>query len=45
MRENICPHCSKAFKSDEAEYAKVLKQVGDGDFAKQLHERQELAER
>ncbi len=40
-----CPHCSKAFKIDEAGYADILKQVRDGDFDKQLHERLELAER
>ena len=45
MHEIICPHCSKAFKIDEAGYADILKQVRDGDFEKQLHERLELAER
>jgi hypothetical protein len=45
MHEIICPHCSKAFKIDEAGYANILKQVRDGDFDKQLHERLELAER
>ena len=45
MNEIICPHCSKAFKIDEAGYADILKQVRDGDFEKQLHERLELAER
>ena len=45
MNEIICPHCSKAFKIDEAGYANILKQVRDGDFDKQLHERLELAER
>ncbi len=44
MHEIICPHCSKAFKIDEAGYANILKQVRDGDFDKQLHERLELAE-
>lgn len=42
--EIICPHCDKAFKIDEAGYADILKQVRDGDFEKQLHERLELAE-
>ena len=32
MHEIICPHCSKAFKIDEAGYANILKQVRDGDF-------------
>jgi hypothetical protein len=45
MHEIICPHCNKAFKIDEAGYASILKQVRDGDFDKQLHERLELAER
>lgn len=44
MHEIICPHCGKAFKIDEAGYADILKQVRDGDFEKQLHERLELAE-
>ena len=45
MHEIICPHCSKAFKIDEAGYADILKQVHDGAFEQQLHERLELAER
>jgi hypothetical protein len=44
MHEIICPHCNKAFKIDETGYADILKQVRDGDFEKQLHERLELAE-
>lgn len=43
MHEIICPHCNKAFKIDEAGYADILKQVRDGDFDKQLHDRLELA--
>jgi hypothetical protein len=45
MHEIICPHCDKAFKVDESGYAEILKQVRDGDFDRQLHERLELAER
>lgn len=45
VNEIICPHCSKAFKIDEAGYADILKQVRDSDFEHQLHERLELAER
>jgi hypothetical protein len=45
MHEIICPYCHKAFKIDEAGYADILKQVRDGDFEKQLHERLELADR
>jgi len=44
MHEIICPHCSKAFKIDEAGYADILKQVRDGEFEQQLYERLELAE-
>ena len=44
MQEIICPHCSKAFKVDEAGYAAILKQVRDSEFDKQLHDRLELAE-
>lgn len=50
MHEIICPHCSKAFKIDEAGYAEIQKQVRDSEFdkqrqelEKQLHERLELA--
>jgi hypothetical protein len=45
MHEIICPHCSKAFKIDEAGYADILKQVRDTEFEKQLHERLELADK
>lgn len=45
MNEIICPHCSKAFKIDEAGYADILKQVRDSDFEKQLHDRLQLAEK
>jgi len=44
VHEIICPHCGKAFKIDEAGYADILKQVRDGAFEQQLHERLELAE-
>jgi hypothetical protein len=44
MHEIICPHCNKAFKIDEAGYADILKQVRDGEFEQQLHERLVLAE-
>ena len=45
MHEIICPHCSKAFKVDEAGYADILKQVHDKEFDKQLHDRLESAEK
>ncbi|MCM0036389.1 MAG: DUF2130 domain-containing protein [Burkholderiaceae bacterium] len=44
MHEIICPHCNKAFKIDETGYADILKQVRDGEFEQQLHERLVLAE-
>ena len=44
MHEINCPHCGKAFKIDEAGYANIVKQVRDGEFEQQLHERLELAE-
>ena len=44
MHDIICPHCSKAFKIDEAGYADILMQVRDQAFEQQLHERLELAE-
>ncbi len=45
MNEVICPHCKKAFKIDEAGFADILKQVRDGEFQKELHERLELLEK
>lgn len=45
MHEIICPHCTKAFKVDEAGYADIVKQVRDREFEQQLHERLELAEK
>ena len=44
MQEIKCPHCGKAFTIDETGYADILKQVRDGEFEQQLHERLELAE-
>jgi hypothetical protein len=45
MHEIICPHCKKAFKVDEAGYADILKQVRDGKFEQELHDRLALAEK
>lgn len=45
MHEIICPHCSKAFKIDEAGYADILKQVHDKEFDKQLHDRLAAADK
>jgi len=44
MNEIICPHCAKAFKIDEAGYASIVKQVRDGEFTKELHDRLTVAE-
>ena len=44
MHDIICPHCSKAFKVDEAGYADILKQVRDKEFEQQLNKRLALAE-
>lgn len=43
MKDIICPHCKKVFKVDEAGFADILKQVRDGQFEKELHERLEAA--
>ena len=45
MQDIKCPHCEKVFKVDEAGFADILKQVRDGQFEKELHERLEIAER
>lgn len=45
MHEIICPKCNTAFKIDKAGYADILKQVHDSEFAQQLHDRLELAEK
>lgn len=45
MHELVCPHCSTAFTIDEASYADLIKQVRDGEFEQQLHERLEHAEK
>ncbi len=45
MNEIICPHCTKAFKVDEAGYADIVSQVRNSEFEQQLHERLELAEK
>jgi len=45
IHKTTCPHCNKAFKINEAEYADILKQVRDNEFDQQLRERLELAEK
>ena len=45
MNEISCPHCTNAFKIDQAGYADIVKQVRDREFTNQLNERLESAER
>ena len=45
MNDIVCPHCTKAFKVDEAGYANILKQVHDREFEIQLNERLSQAEK
>ena len=45
MNEIICPHCKKAFKLDEVDFANILKQVRDSEFERDLHERLEMFEK
>ena len=45
MNDIICPHCSKAFKIDDAGYADILRQVHSDEFEKALHDRLQLAEK
>jgi hypothetical protein len=42
MNEIKCPKCGNVFKVDEAGYADIIKQVRDHEFAKELHDREEL---
>jgi hypothetical protein len=43
MHEIKCPHCDEVFTVDASGYADIVKQVRDGEFEQQLHERLELA--
>ena len=42
MSEITCPHCTKAFKVDQAGYAEILSQVKNKEFDKEIHQRLEL---
>ena len=42
MSEITCPHCSKAFKVDQAGYAAILSQVKNKEFDKEVDKRLEL---
>lgn len=44
-QEIKCPKCGAVFKVDETSYAKIVKQVRDGEFAKDLAEREKSFER
>ena len=43
MSELICPHCGKAFTVDESDYAGLVKQVRDAEFARELAAHEKLA--
>lgn len=45
MNEIICPHCSKAFKVDEAGYADIVKQIRNHEFEQELLDRIEMLEK
>ena len=44
MHELKCPRCGETFTIDEAGYADIVRQVRDGEFERQLHERLDLAD-
>lgn len=44
MNDIICPHCTKAFKVDQAGYADIVNQVRNNEFEKEIHQRLALAE-
>ena len=39
MKEIVCPHCNKVFTVDEADYASILNQVKNKEFAQELEAR------
>ncbi len=45
MNEIKCPNCNKAFKVDEAGFAAIVKQVRDHEFAQELNQRLQLAQK
>lgn len=45
MNDIKCPNCGKTFTLDEIQFADILKQVRDGEFARELHERLDIAEK
>lgn len=42
MNEIKCPHCGKVFQIDESAYAKILKQIKDAEFDKEIKKREEF---
>ncbi len=44
MQQLVCPSCGKAFKTDEAGYAEILKQVRNSEFDSDISERLKIAE-
>lgn len=42
MSEIKCPHCGKVFQIDESAYAKILKQIKDAEFDKEIKKREEF---
>ncbi len=42
MNEITCPNCNKAFKVDESGYIAIVGQVRDGEFKKEVYEREKL---
>tara|TARA_Y100001968_G_C19376621_1_gene728005 strand:- start:224 stop:1564 length:1341 start_codon:yes stop_codon:yes gene_type:complete len=45
MNQINCPECGKVFKIDETGYANILKQIRDEEFALELKNRLDLAEK
>jgi hypothetical protein len=44
MQQLVCPSCGKAFNTDEAGYAEILKQVRNSEFDSDISERLKIAE-
>ena len=44
MQQLVCPSCGKAFNTDEAGYAEILKQVRNSEFDSDIRERLKIAE-
>ena len=43
MKEIKCPHCGKSFTVDENDYASIVKQVRDQEFANEIEAHKQLA--